>query len=63
MASDAQAALAAGLAGAFQMESVHGPEHRDRALALASSDFEVHKIQSLEAVQKMVEQRPLFTNI
>ena len=63
MASDAQAALAAGLAGAFQMESVHGPEHRGRALALASNDFEVHEIQSLEAVQKMVEQRPLFTNI
>ena len=63
MASDAQAALAAGLSGAFQMESVHGPEHRERALALASRAFEVHGVQSLEAVQKMVEQRKLFTNI
>ena len=63
MASDAQAALAAGLAGAFQMNSVHGPEHRERALALASGKFEVHGVESLEAVQNVINERHLFTNI
>ncbi|MBT3397049.1 MAG: HAD-IIIA family hydrolase [Alphaproteobacteria bacterium] len=62
MASDVQAALAAGLAGAFHMKSVHGPEHRERALALASGQFEVHGVQSLEAVQTVISERQLFTN-
>ena len=63
MASDAEAALAAGLAGSFQMDSVHGVEHGEQAAALATSEFEVIRVQSLDSARNVIAERGLFTNI
>jgi D-glycero-D-manno-heptose 1,7-bisphosphate phosphatase len=63
MASDAQAAQAAGLAGAFQMDSVHGPEHGKRAQGLATDKFEVLRTPSLDSARIVIAERGLFTNI
>ena len=63
MASDAQAAQAAGLAGAFQMDSVHGPDHTKRALGLATDEFEVPRTPSLDSARIVIAARALFTNI
>lgn len=63
MASDAQAARSAGLAGSFHVDSVHGPEHGDRALALATETFSVHRADSLERVLAVMTELGIFTKI
>ncbi len=63
MASDAQTAHSAGLAGSFHVDSVHGPEHGDRALTLATETFVVHRAASLSAVLTVMTEHGLFTKI
>jgi D-glycero-D-manno-heptose 1,7-bisphosphate phosphatase len=63
MDSDAQAARSAGLAGSFHVDSVHGSEHGDRALTLATETFAVHRAVSLSEVLSVMTEHGLFTKI
>lgn len=60
MASDAQAAKAAGLAGAVHLLTGHGVHQRRDAAALASPDFPVLVARSLGDARELLAEQGLF---
>lgn len=60
MASDAEAARAAGLAGAVHVETGHGRDQREGALAAAGRRFPVLAARSLAEAQALLAERGLF---
>lgn len=60
MASDAQAAKAAGLAGAVHLLTGHGVRQRRDAAALASPDFPVLVARSLGEAHELLAEQGLF---
>ena len=61
MASDAEAARSAGLAGSIHMHSVHGLDHGERAQALVGAGFVVHLVEALAEGQAVLAAAGLFT--